>query len=357
MRRIWITIVIALVGQAILPVLPVRAEQAAGQAGLPVLQIGEYIAALESIRTSVRANDATAARTQAQQLLAAGIDSPSGRFVADSVLLHAVMAAPQSSDARLTTTINALRAAAPATAAPLGDPSLIKKLRAEEAPNALQAGGEIDTAPAGDEKTLDKIANWISRAWKWVGRQLDKLANWFDRWWPRERVGNESKKKATGSARGVVIVIVAAIVVVIGILAYEVVRRSRAAMPPPVAMSDAMASKRDEDPLSRSVNEWERYAVQLAAAGRIREAIRAWFHAVLVTLYAGGILHFRKGRTNWEYIAALSPDLAWRAEFVTLTRHFEEEWYGHDRSSLEALDDFSDRAKQILESLRRRAAA
>jgi len=235
------------------------------------------------------------------------------------------------------------------------DARLINHLRVEQSAPDLGRGGEVDLAPAGDEKTLEKTTGWIGTAWRWVKRQWTRLANWFDRWWPTETI--KEKKKTKGSARGIVIVVVAAIVLVIAVLAYEVIRRSRAAMPEPLAKSDPITSKRDDDPLSRGATEWERYASQLAAAGRVREAIRAWYHAVLVTLYGAGILHFRKGRTNWEYVAALSPEVAWRAQFVTMTRRFEEEWYGHDRSSVEALDDVTDRARHILDAVHRRAAA
>ena len=62
------------------------------------------------------------------------------------------------------------------------------------------------------------------------------------------------------------------------------------------------ASQRDADPLSREQDEWEKYAAELAAAGRLREAIRAWYHAVLVGLFRAGLLHHHKGRTNWEYV-------------------------------------------------------
>src|SRR5207244_5595400 len=117
------------------------------------------------------------------------------------------------------------------------------------------------------------------------------------------------------------------------VLALEVVRRSRRRELVAVATSDPVASRADEDPLSRAANEWERYAAQLAAAGRIREAIRAWYHAVLVTLYGAGILHFRKGRTNWEYISTITPTIPWRGDFVKLTRRFEHEWYGSANSS------------------------
>lgn len=328
---------------------------ATGQAGLPVLQLQDYIEKLDSIRTLVRAGNTSAARTEAEQLLDAQVTSSAGTFVADSALLHEVMASPQSAEPHLTATINALRDSGATSATANVDPRLINRLRAEESPSELRRGGEIDLAPAGDEKTFEKAGNWVSKAWEWIGRQWDKLANWFDKWWPKSSFAKE--KKPRGSARGIVIVVVAAILIVIAILAYEVIRRSRRAVPKAVVASDPIASKRDDDPLSRGATEWERYAAQLAAAGRIREAIRAWYHAVLVTLYAAGILHFRKGRTNWEYVSALSPELAWRSEFVTLTRRFEEEWYGRERSSIEALENVSGHAREILDTVRGRAAA
>jgi hypothetical protein len=114
-----------------------------------------------------------------------------------------------------------------------------------------------------------------------------------------------------------------------------------------------MTSTRDDDPLSRGANEWERYAAQLAAAGRLREAIRAWYHAVLVTLYGANILHYRKGRTNWEYVAAVGPEQAWRTQFIELTRLFEHQWYGSDDSSSDALDSCSAAARIVLNAVRR----
>ena len=65
-----------------------------------------------------------------------------------------------------------------------------------------------------------------------------------------------------------------------------------------------------------------------------------------------GLLHFRKGRTNWEYIALLAPSLDWRPDLITLTRRFEQEWYGHDESSIDALTDCSENARSILDAIR-----
>lgn len=312
----------------------------------------DYIAALDQLRTA----DATTARTRAQQLLGSEIDSPAGKFTADTALLHEVMANPAAARPHLEATIAALRAATKSVRLAKPDPRLLERLRAEEAVSAMKAGGEINTVPA-DEKSLEQTASGLGKAWRWLGKWLNKLADWFARWWPKERQ-RETPRKITGAKPTFIVTLtVIAIVIVLAILAFEVVRRSRAAAPEAaLATSDPIESRRDEDPLSRGANEWERYAAQLAAAGRTREAIRAWFHAVLVTLYGAGILHFKKGRTNWEYIAALSPELAWRGEFVTMTRGFETEWYGRAQSTSEALDDAAGRARRILDAVRRRAA-
>ncbi len=313
----------------------------------------DYIAALESIRAS----DATSARTLAQQLLGAGIESPAGRFTADAALLHEVMANPAAARPHLDAVIAALRASVKSAPDTKSDPRLLERLRAEEKVAAMKSGGEVRTLPA-DEKSLEEAASGIGNVWKWIAKQFDKLANWWDRWWPKKSQDENEPKSVAMRPKWIVTIVVIAIVIVLAILAFEVVRRSRAATPDhDLVTSDPIESRRDEDPLSRGANEWERHAAQLAAAGRTREAIRAWYHAVLVTLYAAGLLHFKKGRTNWEYIAALSPELAWRGEFVTMTRRFETEWYGRAQSDVDALDDAAGRARRILDTVRRRAAA
>jgi hypothetical protein len=149
--------------------------------------------------------------------------------------------------------------------------------------------------------------------------------------------------------------LVGLIVLILAILAFEVIRRSRKRARNVVEESAPLTSTRDDDPLSRGANEWERYAAQLAEAGRLREAIRAWYHAVLVTLYGANILHYRKGRTNWEYVAGVGPEHAWRPRFIDLTRLFENEWYGSDDSSSDALAECSAAARHVLNSVRRTA--
>jgi hypothetical protein len=216
----------------------------------------------------------------------------------------------------------------------------------------LAPGGEVATKVDADLPLLERIAKSIGEMLEWLGEKIRQFLDWLRDLFPNvKRDGG-----ATFGMRWIVIAVVALIVIALIILAIEVTRRSKRAKKE-IPTSEPISSRRDEDPLSRGASEWERYAAQLAAAGRYREAIRAWYHAVLVTCYSAGVLHFRKGRTNWEYVSLLSPSLAWRPELIQLTRRFEREWYGADESTSEALDECSDRARGILDAIRRRGAA
>jgi hypothetical protein len=316
---------------------------------IPLQRYIEQVDALRGEAPAVRA-------AQARLLIGTEVASPNGTFVADASLLHAVAAGGADAIPRLDATIAALRSVAPATA-PSADLAAIERLRKEEEAAAMKRGGEVDDVIV--ETNDDAVQRWtdaIVKILKWVGKKIEEFYDWVMSWWPRNGRA-EDERSGFGGVPFVVIAIVIVIVGALTLLALEVMRRSKRGERAPLLASDPQPSRRDEDPLSRGANEWERYAAQLAAAGRIREAIRAWYHAVLVTLYAAGILHFRKGRTNWEYIALLAPDLPWRGTFVQLTRRFEEEWYGHAESTIEALDDCSARAKEILADVRRGVAA
>ena len=80
--------------------------------------------------------------------------------------------------------------------------------------------------------------------------------------------------------------------------------------------------------------------------------MRAWYHAVLVALYRTGFVHYRRGRTNWEYVSSLSPSLPARQGFSDLTRRFEREWYGREESDPEALAAVEEVASALLEGVR-----
>jgi hypothetical protein len=322
---------------------------AASAQAATVIPLGQYVNTLTNIKSLLETKQIDAARDAARQLATVEVDSPNGRFATDSALLNAI-ATTGRADARLTATIDALRKTMPPAAAPAVDAKRLERLRAAETPDALRAGGEVAGVPMSQDPRMETFAKKLAKVLRWIWKKIEQFYDWVMSWWPQGRVRKISN--SFGGTPWLVAAVVILIVAVLAILALEIARRSRRRVAVEVAESDPIASRRDEDPLSRGANEWERYAAQLAAAGRIREAIRAWYHAVLVTLYGAGILHFRKGRTNWEYVSALAPDITWRGEFVQLTRRFEQEWYGHDASGDEALEDCSGRARRILEVVR-----
>lgn len=305
-----------------------------------------YLATLRQTRALLASGNVEAARAEAKTMIGADIASPRGSFHADDALLGAI---DVRSARRLDATIADLQRVAPAPAAAV-DPKLLDRLARDEAPRKLREDGSRGD-DAIDGSTLAAFNDHWARATTWIMKKIADFFDWLDTFWPKKKL--DAKKPA--NIRSIVIAVAVLIVLIIAILAFEALRRSRAAAKDIAVSIAPAASSRDEDPLSRTTNEWEVYAEKLARAGRHREAIRAWYHAVLVTLYGAAILHFRRGRTNWEYVAALAPSLPWRGEFIALTRRFESEWYGHDESSADALDDCSERAKTILDSVRRTA--
>jgi hypothetical protein len=308
--------------------------------------VGEYVATLQQIRALVAARKMGDAQYMARQTMGVEVDSPAGTFHSDDALLGEIR--PKSLT-HLDATIRELQRIAP-SANQKADPRLLDALARDEVPRTLREDGKVNTDIMSDS-ALSAFADHFAKARKWIWKKISDFFDWVEGFWPRRSL----QQKSSANMRWIVIVVAVIIALTIGILAFEAARRSRRVAKNVTVSVAPVASARDEDPLSRGANEWEIYAGRLAAAGRYREAIRAWFHAVLVTLYGAAILHFRKGRTNWEYVAALAPSLAWRRDFIELTRRFESEWYGHDESSADALDDCSGRAKTILDGVRRAA--
>jgi hypothetical protein len=335
-------------------VTPTEAAAPAPAAPHPRLTLDQYVAALERLHSLVATNQLDAAHAEAKQLAGAEVSSPLGPFVADDLLLDDVGRVTRVDRGlldRLERALAELRAAGAGRAAP-PDPKLLRQVAQEQHVPGFVPGGEV-LKTVQNASLLERIAGSIADMVKWIGEKLEKLLEWLIDLLPRTA---PSEKNPTGGIRWMVVAVVVAIVLLIAGLAIEVIRRSRRGRAQAVQSSEPIGSARDDDPLSRGATEWERYAAQLAAAGRFREAIRAWYHAVLVTCYGAGILHFRKGRTNWEYVASLAPSIAWRPELIELTRRFEQEWYGADQSTSDANAECGERARRILESLHRGAA-
>lgn len=312
-------------------------------AGVPAwseqtLSAAEYRRALGAIETQLRAGEWASASEQARVLLGARVSAGGQVLAADASVLEPVLVVADVGSARQAASALALlRDALEKVEVRNGevgapDRERLARLAAAQKVSGPEAGGEV-TLPAIErpgfwQRALEAMAEAGEKALEW----LTKLRDWL-----LERMKSKQSEKGAAIDTRLVVVLVGLAALVLGLLAWR--RRRSAEMPEAVEHGEPIVSGAagDADPLSREQDEWQRYARELETQGRLREAIRAWYHAVLVALYRRGLLQYRKGRTNWEYVAALSPTLAWRPRFIALTRVFESEWYGRAASSAEAL--------------------
>jgi Domain of unknown function (DUF4129) len=315
----------------------------------PAIPIDRYIATLERIHSLVASNQLSAAQSEAAGLAGQEVLAFGANFHADQSLLESIRLARGADPlllARIRLTIDELRGSTAPGPAP--DPKLLQQVAKEQDVPELTAGGDIETDLVPDTPLAERIGLSIIEMLRWIGRKIVRFVEWIDDLFPD---GKRTVRGMTVGMRWIVVGVVTAIVLLIVYLALVVIGRGRKGGPDVVTSAAPARSARDDDPLSRGATEWERYAEQLAGAERFREAIRAWYHAVLVTCYAAGVLHFRKGRTNWEYIASLPPATPWRAEFIRLTERFEQDWYGSLNSSRDAYDDCTAHARAVLDEL------
>jgi len=208
----------------------------------------------------------------------------------------------------------------------------------------------LEDPGVGGDGVLDAVRNFLRPPARLLVSLWDGFRDWLERGLRHLFEGSGGRRPAFG-LRGVVFLAVLLALAMLAAVVQAARRRQRRRRPAAVTAAPMTGPAQDDDPLSRASVQWESYARDLAAAGRFREAIRAWYHAVLVTLYQRGMVHYRKGRTNWEYLATIPPATSWRPALVEMTRNFEREWYGRDRSSPEALADSQALARRLLREL------
>ncbi len=325
--------------------------------GQETISLPEYRDRLRGIRSAIDANDLGAARKTAGELQSLRVGHEGKEFAVDRSVLKPIVDAQDSAAAReaarpLRTLTEALDAL-PSGAASAPDAALLERLRREEAEKALNPGGAVGGpelhAPNVPRSLMEWLQDMAREIWEFVKRVLEKFFKWLLRLLFGAGVAGSGGSGMTWMVMGLMVAILA----IIGTIAFVTLKRRRG-MPvdAPLGSAPAAAAEKDEDPLSRSSNEWERFAAELMKSGRFREAIRAWYHAVLVTLFRSGLLHYRKDRTNWEYAYALSPEVPWRPGFVEATRTFEQIWYGRRETPSETVDAYAADARGILEKVR-----
>lgn len=226
------------------------------------------------------------------------------------------------------------------------DSDLLEEIRKDQAVNNPHSGGEVGDLPDPHLSLPNWVLKGLSDILTGIGNRLSSGIKWL---W--DFFSGSSKDKSQPFWEGVwpfAVTIVIALFGIIVLLVWDIIKKNRmrlqAAQAAPIA---AQPSSEDSDPTSRVSDEWERLARDLVGKGKYREALRAWYHALLGSLFQAGVLHYRKGRTNWEYCNDLSPEHGWRPQFMEVTRIFEYRWYGRVPTSNEELHVFADQVIRI----------
>ena len=317
----------------------------------PPMGAGAYVNELDQLADRLATGDAAEGRRRASKLLGVRVDFEGQVLAPDASVLGPLAVLDSPADAqrqgpRVRALARRLRETGSLEAAETERPERLARLATRE---TVQKGGEVGRLELKPLTLPQQITMALTDTAAWVADVIDRLWKWLSRLWPRR---SRTAAGDFGATADVIAIVVALVVVGGALLAYRALRR-RGGGVEPVESKALEGSVLDDDPLSREAGEWERFALELAAAGRTREAIRAWYHAVLVTLFRAGTLHYEKGRTNWEYVSGLGPEHDWRPSFIDMTRWFDQEWYGRERASPDALRESASAARRILRALRR----
>ncbi len=346
---------------------------------LPGLEIGvpEYAQELRRLKTEIENADGDAVRERVRRLQEVRVRSGTQTFLVDRSIIgplanresgrdalktggvsgdpHAGNRPPRSEVAaqtvgRIDLLLAELGRMEPSGAPPTPtDIELFTRIREQHREEAMASGGDVGKA---DFDQLPEIPFWeriwrgLSKAASWVGKKLEKILEGLI-----DMLFSWNKGKGSWDLFGPFTII--GVLLFAGILALftlDLIRKYRRPGPGDApAPAPTRAVDHDADPVSRDMNEWERYARELACHGRYREGIRAWYHAALVALFRNGWLHYRKGRTNWEYCYALPVEADWRTGFIDMTHLFEREWYGRSESTQEELEACAVAARTIMD--------
>ena len=305
----------------------------------------EYRFGLSRIATLLESGEIASAQSEAQALLGTPIVGPVS-FIADGSLLKPVVEMePGTSTAPLVARLRAATAHLEAKGTPqapsTSDPESLQTIR-DSWDLELQEGRadlHLPRTRSPPEWLIDRVADILNTLGRWARALYKALFGRELR--PRE--------KGIGAAEGT-LALVALACGLFAVLAYRAYQGRRKGPVPELPLEVAQYD-RDEDPTSRQPSEWEQHAEALARAGRYREAIRAWYHAVLAATFRRGYVTYAKGRTNWEYVAALSPGLRFRNDVIAMTQRFEGCWYGGQDPSPRVLAEQKTTAQAVLVTL------
>jgi len=323
--------------------------------GVDLVSPADYQQRLAAIDAALERGDLSTAANLSAALAAVQVIWPEGTLSGDPTIAALIRTSSiAAARLRLLAIQGAIHPGASASAVAIDATALAAIAEREaKARVGLNIGGDI----AGLGELHDPLPEtWWQRfcdALLWLRDRIGDFFDWLRSWF-RYHHGNADEGGKDSAVMPVMLTVVGLIVMVVVVMAWNARRTARP--PAPLPAQSATPTGMDTDPRTRAVDEWLAYAQRLMAAGRYREATRAWYHALLVQCWSHGLLHHRIGRTNWEYALSLPTTVGWRRQFQGLTGRYDRIWYG-GRDDLEAVREFAHEAGGILAILGRAAPA
>ena len=220
-----------------------------------------------------------------------------------------------------------------------------------------EVAAENEEAPKGPIASVvawvfDKLGKGIKAVIKWI----DKLINWLI-----ELLPTDDHRRVSSDANWISSVRVAVIVLLIGLLCTLVyilwrswMRRQTAQDEIVAAAVESIPDLEDENTSADDLpaNRWLELARELTEKGSLRQAIRAFYLAILADLAANELITIEKFKSNQEY----EIELRRRAHqkegllnaFSKSRAVFERVWYGMYKISRPDLDHYAAMQKRLM---------
>ena len=193
--------------------------------------------------------------------------------------------------------------------------------------------------PEVDAPWLREVVEWMQRAMKSVLEAFIDFLRWLFGGAGRLFSGSGAPGGGSGTTARILAWGLGALAV--AVVLWLLVRLMRANAAERRARTSAVFGAPEpggeDDALAHTPDEWRRSATTLSSQGRRRESIRALYLSLLSALHHAGAIDYDRSRTNTAYDGDVRNDHAAKPGFRSLTRRFDDAWYGLHEPSEEEL--------------------
>lgn len=186
----------------------------------------------------------------------------------------------------------------------------------------------------------------------WVEKKIEEVLDWITRLlnWLRHLLSNSIPRKSNVDSTAslvtriliYVIVSVLALFLLFWIRKYFVENRRECRESEERVILGEQLSERD------NANDLFSDAERLASEGKLRQAIRKSYIALLFSLGQKRILRISRNKTNRDYLREISSNSSIYPEVSDITEEFERVWYGFTEPQVEDWKSFRTKCLQVL---------